>query len=289
MSIPSRPNPFRQKTIGTGQGQLSIHEEDNGGAPFQQSVIPSVGLNRQDSLGASLGRPDDMQQQLSPAEEEEIRQRYAEVQQYLADERARRAEKEKQKKKGKTKSKKVKGGRKRRRRTRRKTRRKSGGEPHGEFEKGGEVRLTEAGLNYYTANVSPEDARWLFGGRPQPDRETAAAWRGKINDSQASGWDSDEEGSTGYVQVQWPRNTISYPSGVGRMIGYGVDRPLDAQPHLHPPINYIELVRRKKPPKSAMKKHTTKKKKQLTLLGGKRRRRKTRRKRRRRRRRTRRR
>ena len=156
------------------------------------------------------------------------------------------------------------------------------GTPLGAFKKSKEVKLTEAGLNYYTANVSPEDARWLFGGRPQPDRETAATWRGKINDSQASGWDSDNEDSKGYVQVQWAPNTISWPSGVGRMIGYGVDRE-----HTHrynPPINYIELVRRK-PPKSAMKKHTTKKKKQLTLLGGKRR--KTRRKRRRRRRRTR--
>ena len=124
MSIPSRPNPFRQKTIGTGQGQLSIHEENSGGAAFQQSVIPSVGLNRQDSLGASLGRPDDMQQQLSPAEEEEIRQRHAEVQQYLAAQRAARAEKEKQKKKGKSKSKKVSGGRKRRRKTKRRRRRR---------------------------------------------------------------------------------------------------------------------------------------------------------------------
>jgi len=177
---------------------------------------------------------------------------------------------------------------KHRRKKRRKTRRKSGGEPHDEFEKGGEVQLTEAGLDYYTGSGTwpSRAARYLFGGRPQPDRETAATWRGRINDSQASGWDSDNEDSKGYVQVQWARNTISWPSGVGRMIGYGVDRPLDAQPHLHPPINYIEIARRK-PPKSAMKKHTPKKKKQLTLSGGKRRRRKTRRKRRRRRRRTR--
>ena len=165
---------------------------------------------------------------------------------------------------------------KHRRKKRRKTRRKSGGEPHGEFEKGGEVQLTEAGLDYYTGSGTwpSRAARYLFGGRPQPDRETAATWRGRINDSQASGWDSDNEDSKGYVQVQWARNTISWPSGVGRMIGYGVDRdPNDPQPHLHPPINYIELARRK-PPKSARK-----------TGGGKRR--KTRRKRRRRRRRTR--
>ena len=272
MNTPSRPNPFRQKTVGTGVGEIqgvTIDEDD--GQAFQQATLPQ--LVHQDSLGPPAS-------QVVTPRGRAILDEWDKQQEWLQQERAAK------KKKGTTKSKKVKGGRKRRRRTRRKTRRKSGGEPHGEFEKGGEVRLTEAGLNYYTANVSPEAAQWLFGGRPQPDRATAATWRGKINDSQASGWDSDDEGSTGYVQVQWPRNTISWPSGVGRMIGYGVDRPLDAQPHLHPPINYIEIARRK-PPKSAMKKHTPKKKKQLTLLGGKRRRRKTRRKRRRRRRRTR--
>ena len=186
-----------------------------------------------------------------------------------------------------TKTSKKRGGR-------RKTRRKRGGAPHGNFIVGAKVQLTEAGLDYYTTAV--EHARYLFGGREQPpDRETAATWRGRINDSQASGWDSDNEDSKGYVQVQWEEQTISWPSGTGRMIGYGVERPDNALPHLYPPIDYIKLARRK-PPKSAMKKHTAKKKKHtthppinyakkgiylpLTLVGGKRRktrRRKTRR------------
>ena len=145
---------------------------------------------------------------------------------------------------------------------RRKTRRKRGGAPHGNFIVGAKVQLTEAGLDYYTTAV--EHARYLFGGREQPpDRVTAATWRGRINDSQASGWDSDNEDSKGYVQVQWEERTISWPRGTGRMIGYGVERPDDALPHLHPPIDYIKLARRK-PPKSAMKKHTAKKKKHTT-------------------------
>jgi len=123
------------------------------------------------------------------------------------------------------------------------------GTPLGAFKKYKEVKLTEAGLDYYTANASPVDARWLFGGRPRPSREVAAGWRGRIIDSQASGWDSDNEDSKGYVSVQWPQNTISYSSGIGRMIGYGEDRTHTDR--YNPPINYIELAR--KPPKSATK------------------------------------
>ena len=179
MSIVPRVTPFRQRTIGTGQGQLPGRDEDDAatGAAFQLATIPRGAFSRQDSLGESLGRHDDMQQ-LSDEDAKKTEAGFKEVQQYLAAQRAEKQRKEKKKKKGKTKSKKVNGGRKRRRRTRRKTRRKSGGEPHGEFEKGGEVQLTEAGLDYYTTLT--DRARWLFGGRPQPDRETAATWRGRI-------------------------------------------------------------------------------------------------------------
>lgn len=124
-----RPTGVRQQSIGTGQGHLPAPGGDNAAAAaaFQDSAFSGAGLSRQDSLGESLGRHDDMQQ-LSDEDAKETEAGFKEVQQYLAAQRAEKQRKEKKKKKGKTKSKtkskKLNGGRKRRRKTKRRRRKK---------------------------------------------------------------------------------------------------------------------------------------------------------------------
>ena len=125
IAVPSRPSPFRQKTVGTGVGEIqgvTIDQRSDDGKAFQQATIPQ--LSHQDSLGPP-------ESQVVTPRGKAVLDEWDKQQEWLKQERKRVAAKKKKKNKTQTgkgrrtrRRKKRRRKTKRRKRKRRKTRRK---------------------------------------------------------------------------------------------------------------------------------------------------------------------
>ena len=112
--IPRRPSPFRQKTIGTGVGEMQgvVAEDRDAGKAFQRATIPQ--LSHQDSLGLSSAAAETPQGKA-------ILDKWDEHEKWLEEQRAA---KKKKTQKGQGRKKTHRKKRRRRHKTRRKSRRK---------------------------------------------------------------------------------------------------------------------------------------------------------------------
>jgi len=124
IAVPSRPSPFRQKTVGTGVGEIqgvTIDERSADGKAFQQATIPQ--LSHQDSLGPP-------ESQVVTPRGKAVLDEWDKQQEWLKQERKRVAAKKKKNKTQTGKGRRTRRRKKRRRKTkrrkrkRRKTRRK---------------------------------------------------------------------------------------------------------------------------------------------------------------------
>ena len=120
VAVPSRPSPFRQKTLGTGVGDIQgAPPAAADGKAFQQATLARgrATLSRQDSLENPFAPPPQRAQRGDDA----VLDKHDEMQKWLQQERRRVAAKKKKKNKTQT----GKGSRKSRRRARRRTRRRT--------------------------------------------------------------------------------------------------------------------------------------------------------------------
>jgi len=124
IAVPSRPSPFRQKTVGTGVGEIqgvTIDQRSDDGKAFQQATIPQ--LSHQDSLGPP-------ESQAVTPRGKAVLDEWDKQQEWLKQERKRVAAKKKKNKTQTGKGRRTRRRKKRRRKTkrrkrkRRKTRRK---------------------------------------------------------------------------------------------------------------------------------------------------------------------
>jgi hypothetical protein len=124
IAVPSRPSPFRQKTVGTGVGEIqgvTIDQRSDDGKAFQQATIPQ--LSHQDSLGPP-------ESQVVTPRGKAVLDEWDKQQEWLKQERKRVAAKKNKSKAQTGKGRRTRRRKKRRRKTkrrkrkRRKTRRK---------------------------------------------------------------------------------------------------------------------------------------------------------------------